>query len=144
MINIITAASSNHFKTLCQFLRSVPIEYNTFVYDIGLTQEQSIEIQNMFPNIKYRIFNFSLYPTFINLSSQDAGAYAWKPIIISDVYKETEGVLIWCDAGTIITDVNKLRKNAWAPMVVTALGIVTVFNLLSRKALSLIVRLVLG
>ena len=71
MINIITAASSNHFKTLCQFLRSVPIEYNTFVYDIGLTQEQSIEIQNMFPNIKYRIFNFSLYPTFINLSSKE-------------------------------------------------------------------------
>ena len=63
----------------------------------------------MFPNIKYRIFNFSLYPTFINLSSQDAGAYAWKPIIISDVYKETEGVLIWCDAGTIITDVNKFN-----------------------------------
>jgi len=109
MINIVTASSSNHFKSLCQFLKSVPIEYNTFVYDIGLTQEEAIEIKNTFPNIKYRIFDFSLYPSFVNLSSQDAGAYAWKPIIVSDVYKETSGVLIWCDAGNIITDVNQFN-----------------------------------
>jgi len=110
MINIVTASSSNHFKSLCQFLKSVPIEYNTFVYDIGLTQEEAIEVKNTFPTIKYRIFDFSLYPSFVNLSSQDAGAYAWKPIIVSDVYKETSGVLIWCDAGNIITDVNQFNQ----------------------------------
>ena len=52
----------------------------------------------------YRKFDFSKYPDFVNLTSQDAGAYAWKPIIVCEMYKECNGILLWCDSGNILNN----------------------------------------
>lgn len=103
IITIVTAASSNHFKSVCQFLKSVPSSLHTIFYDIGLNQEEVATIKSEFPTIVFRTFNFDKYPTHVRLTSPDAGAYAWKPIIIHEVYREMEnGVLLWCDAGIIL------------------------------------------
>lgn len=98
----VTAASSNHFKSLCQLLETLRGQ-RVFVYDLGLTSGERDHICSTFEVI-YRTFPFHHYPPHVSLSAQDAGAYAWKPIIVSDVFAEIDGVLIWCDAGNKVTD----------------------------------------
>lgn len=108
MHTFVTAASSNHFKTLCQFLGTV-IGQHVYVYDLGLSQTEVDHLRSTF-NIVYRVFEFDKYPEFVKLTSPDAGAYAWKPILIADVYSQTSGTLIWCDAGNKLIDLDKLLK----------------------------------
>ena len=110
-ITVVTAASSNHYKTLLQFLRSVPTGYRTVVYDLGLSEQ---EISKLPSSVMYRKFNFSIYPEFVCLSSPDAGAYAWKPCIVNDVCNEFGGIVLWCDAGDILTDIRALIRSASA------------------------------
>jgi hypothetical protein len=94
-ITIVTAASSNHFRSLLQFLGTVP-EVRIVVYDIGLSQYE----RDLLPSRAIvRTFHFDLYPAFLRLSAPDSGAYAWKPVIVYDVCREFGGVVIWCDAG---------------------------------------------
>jgi len=60
-------------------------------------------VQINFPKVVVRIFDFSKYPEHVLLSSPDAGAYAWKPIIIHEVYSQlTDGILVWHDAGNVL------------------------------------------
>jgi hypothetical protein len=111
MITIVTAASSNHYKTVNQFFNSILQGYNIIFYDIGLTTDEQIKLLEKFPHITYRKFDFSMYPSFVHLSSKDAGAYAWKPIIINEVYAETTDILIWCDSGNMMkNDIQKMLE----------------------------------
>ena len=77
------------------------------VCDLGLTNEELIELKQSFGNINIKKFNYDDYPKHVNLSSQDNGSYAWKPIIIKETMNSVKGALIWMDAGNIIT------KNLW-------------------------------
>jgi hypothetical protein len=79
------------------------------VYDLGLTPAEGDHIRAVF-QVTYRVFPFHMYPAHVSMSAQDAGAYAWKPIIVSDVLKEVEGVLIWCDAGNKVTNPAALEQ----------------------------------
>jgi hypothetical protein len=108
MHTFVTAASSNHFKSLCQFLGTV-VGQNVYVYDLGLSKSEVDHLRSTF-NIAYRVFEFNKYPKFVKLTSPDAGAYAWKPILIADVYSQTSGTLIWCDAGNKLIDLDSLLK----------------------------------
>jgi hypothetical protein len=111
MVTIVTAASSNHFKTVKQFLNCLPKSYNIIFYDIGLSDIEQDSLKNNFPHVQHRVFNFSDYPDFIRLTSKDAGAYAWKPIIINQVYSESDDILIWCDSGNMIkNDIEKMLE----------------------------------
>ena len=103
---VVTAASSNHFKSVCQFLNTVPSSFKVVFYDIGLSQEERENIILLFPSVDTRSFDFSKYPEYVHLTAPSAGSYAWKPIIIHEVFLElNDGILLWCDAG------NKLDKN---------------------------------
>lgn len=103
---VITAASSNHFKSVCQFLNTIPSSFKVIFYDIGLSNEERENIVLKYPFLDTRIFDFSKYPDYVNLKAPCAGAYAWKPIIIHEVFSEhNDGILLWCDAG------NKLDAN---------------------------------
>jgi len=104
----VTAASSNHFKSACQLLETIR-GHRVFFYDIGLTPDEGNAIRSRF-DVTFRVFPFHLYPPYMSLSAQDAGAYAWKPIIISEVFAEIDGVLIWCDAGNKVTDPAALER----------------------------------
>jgi hypothetical protein len=91
-----------------QFLTTIP-DVKTIVYDIGLLNEEVEELSRKFPRVTVRRFIFDLYPEFVKLSSPDAGAYAWKPIIVSDVCREfPNDVVIWCDAGNKISNFQAL------------------------------------
>lgn len=108
MRTFVTAASSNHFKSLCQLLTTIQHE-KVVVYDLGLTQPEVEHIRSVF-RIEYIVFPFSNYPAFVSMSSPDAGAYAWKPILIAEVYADVQGALIWCDAGNKISDADALEN----------------------------------
>ena len=97
-ITIVTAASSNHFRSVLQFLGTIPQGVRVVVYDIGLTPAERSQLPSV------RSFDFDAYPPFLRLSAPDAGAYAWKPVIVYDVCREFGGIVVWCDAG------NKLRN----------------------------------
>jgi hypothetical protein len=101
-ITVVTAASSNHFRSLRQFLESVPPNVRTIVYDLGLRPDEAAQI----PDI--RVFDFSQVPPFVRLSAPDSGAYAWKPCIVYDVCREVGGIVIWCDAGNLIRDLGRI------------------------------------
>jgi GR25 family glycosyltransferase involved in LPS biosynthesis len=105
-VTIVTASSDNHFQSVCNLIRSIPIYVNTIFYDIGLSNNNIKKLNTEFPNIHIRTFDFSKYPKHVSLSSRDAGAYAWKPIIIDEVYTElsSNNVLMWCDAGNILNN----------------------------------------
>jgi hypothetical protein len=102
-ITIITGASQNHFKTLCQFLESlknIDIVYQCYVYDLGLEEESFNYIKEKFSTFIYKNFEYSKYPDYFNINI-NAGEYAWKPVIIEEIAKEVkEGIILWCDAGS--------------------------------------------
>jgi hypothetical protein len=101
MFTIVTGASENHFKTLKQFLRTVPVcgvPYKCYVYDLGLNSNSFEELKREFPSFIYRTFDYSKYPSYFNINV-NAGEYGWKPVIIEEVSKEENGILLWLDAG---------------------------------------------
>ena len=97
----VTAASSNHFKTVKQFINSLQGRPVIF-YDIGLTNEEIIDIKKL--PIEYRLFDWSSVPSWGLLSAESSGAYVWKPIIIHTVLQENHDMIIWSDSGNIILD----------------------------------------
>jgi len=101
MITIITAASQNHFKSLCQFIESAK-NYNIlniYVYDLGLNTNSIEYLNKQYPFIIFKIFNYKNYPDYFNIEI-NKGEYAWKPAIIYEVSNEVKnGIILWCDAG---------------------------------------------
>jgi hypothetical protein len=103
----LTAASSNHFKSVKQFIKSLngaPVIF----YDIGLTEIEAEEIKGM--PIEYRLFDWSNVPEWGLLTSPNAGSYLWKPLIIQSVLLEAHDILIWCDAGNKIQNIIELES----------------------------------
>lgn len=102
---VVSASSSNHVRSLQQFLRTVPHTIHTIVYDIGLLSHETHDLRNEFPRLELRTFHFDAYPPHVRLTSPDAGAYAWKPILIAEVCREyANHYVLWCDAGNKIYD----------------------------------------
>ena len=104
---LITAASSNHFKSAKQFIKSLngaPVIF----YDIGLTELEVEEIKHS--PIEYRLFDWSTVPTYGLLTSPNAGSYVWKPLIIHSVMQEGHELIIWCDAGNKIDNLSQLES----------------------------------
>lgn len=76
-----------------------------YFWDLGLTAEEALELQKTFPTVHYKVCPFEKLPPHAQLTAPYAGAYAWKPWIIFETYKEvSKGILAWCDAGNIITN----------------------------------------
>jgi hypothetical protein len=113
-LTIITGASSNHSSSLLQLLSTVlrfEPDVNVFVYDLGLTKEETDKVHRLSSKFEVRKFDFSKYPTYFDIKF-NAGEYAWKPVIIADVMNELDsGYLIWLDAGNkIVEPLIQVRK----------------------------------
>jgi hypothetical protein len=99
---IVTGASSNHFSCLKNLLYSISLfesKTPTIIYDLGLTTEERKELT--VAGHKLRRFRFEDYPAYFNIQIA-SGQYAWKPVIIADELKRTNGILLWMDAGNLI------------------------------------------
>ena len=103
----VTAASSNHFKSAKQFIRSLngaPVIF----YDIGLTESEIDEMKGL--PVEYRRFDWSTAPAWGAISAPAAGSYVWKPLIVHTVLQEGHELLIWCDSGNVINNRNALES----------------------------------
>ncbi len=116
---IVTAADSSHFKSLKQFLTSVSHhakEWPVIVFDLGFDRSQHDELTVLFPAVQVRFFDFSRYPDYFNITI-NAGEYAWKPVIITDILDEFKRPVCWMDAGNVLT--NRL---VWLRKVLYSIG----------------------
>jgi hypothetical protein len=114
---IVTGADTTHAKSLGNLLRSIQTwapDIPVVVYDLGLTKEEVQGIRNMFPAADIRSFNFSQYPDYFDIR-KNAGEFAWKPVLFSDVFEEFRCGICWFDAGNLVTGpLTALRKvTAW-------------------------------
>lgn len=110
---IVTGSDSSHFKSLYQLLESLNIyEASTkiIIFDLGITVDEREIIKNNFPDFELRKFDYSKYPSYFNIK-ENAGEYAWKPVIINDVLNEFKTSVCWLDGGNKVTKpLDSLRK----------------------------------
>ena len=106
---IITGASDNHYLTLMNMIDSF-ITYNDrhklIIYNLGLEDTKWNNIKEKYNNkdFIFKIFDYSKYPEWFNINIE-AGQYAWKPTIIYNTFLEyKDELLVWMDAGNLITD----------------------------------------
>jgi len=104
---IVTGANHNHFESLKQFLTSVTKcepSSKLIVFDLGLNSSQLIEIRRLTetkPLVEIREFLFENFPPHMNIEV-NAGEYAWKPVIVSEICSQSDEFVLWCDSGNII------------------------------------------
>lgn len=113
-IRFITGSDSSHFKSLMQLCNSIatnePGSLIT-VYDLGLKTKEIRELGEIKIITEIIKFNFSDYPEFIDIKSENFGSYAWKPMIIEkELNKKNNDFILWVDAGNIIFKNLKLLK----------------------------------
>jgi len=103
---IVTGASSNHFRSLLQFLESARRhEPGTLLiaWDLGLEACERQELSSRFPDVQLRTFDYSKHPAWFDIRVR-AGEYAWKPTIVADMMDELQRPMMWLDAGCVITE----------------------------------------
>jgi hypothetical protein len=110
---LVTGADRTHYRSLGNLLRSAAKwepDLRCIVYDLGLTPPQLSELSAEFPAREIRRFEYAKYPAYFDIRV-NAGEYAWKPIIFSDVFNELQCSVCWFDAGNIVTGpLTLLRK----------------------------------
>ena len=110
---IVTGSDSSHFKSLYQLLKSLTLhEKNTkvLVFDLGITNKEREIIKDDFPNYELRKFDYSKHPSYFNIK-ENAGEYAWKPVIINSVLNEFKTSVCWLDGGNkVMKPLTSIRK----------------------------------
>ncbi|KAI7862840.1 hypothetical protein BDF14DRAFT_1885642 [Spinellus fusiger] len=111
---IITAASDNHLCALENFLyklnhhrsRFAPSQFpRIVVYQLGIQPTRLPILHQLVRNGKINDlveFNYTRYPSFWNVTVK-RGEYAWKTGILDEVRMKYGGILVWLDAGNIVT-----------------------------------------
>ena len=103
---MVTGADHTHSKSLMNLLCSAAKwepGMRCIVYDLGLTDAQREALSAEFPEREVRRFDFSKYPSYFDIRV-NAGEYAWKPVIFSDVFEDVRGSVVWFDAGNLLTE----------------------------------------
>jgi hypothetical protein len=101
---VVTAASSNHAGPLRKLLGSLErLDAQVECYDLGLAARE-IDALPRWDGLSLRAFDYAAYPAHMNVEV-NAGEYAWKPAIVSEVVERerTSGRprdVVWADAGT--------------------------------------------
>ncbi len=104
---IVTSADAYYFRTMCQFIYTFHSqkEYKNsklICYDMGFDEEQLAyfeKLKTKVPNLSIRKFDFEAYPDFVGLEYK---TYSFKPIIVKEVFDESNGNVLWLDSATIL------------------------------------------
>ena len=108
---VVTGASDNHYFSLFNLVNSfIPHEENNhlIIYNLGLSPDKWDYIQQVYPSLSFRVFDYSKYPEWFNID-KEAGQYAWKPTIIDHTSLEhPDKKIVWMDAGNLIQNLKEL------------------------------------
>ncbi|KAG2220185.1 hypothetical protein INT45_005358 [Circinella minor] len=109
---IVTASSANHLCSLENFLYSLDElrdQVESFprivVYNIGMNRTQLPVLDQLVDNgliDDLHTFDYFKYPRFWDVAI-NAGEYAWKTGIVAEAAEKYDGVLVWLDAGNMVT-----------------------------------------
>jgi hypothetical protein len=102
---LVTGADHTHGASLRQLLASVRRHepgLHVIVYDLGLTFWQRWRIGRR-RRLEWRRFDFERHPAYFDIRV-NAGEFAWKPVIISDLLGETGEPVLWLDAGVVVKE----------------------------------------
>ena len=112
-LQLVTGADITHAKSLRQFLESArkyEPDSAVTIYDLGLGDAEANRIHSAFPQYEMRRFPFEAYPSHVDIR-RNAGQYAWKPIIVTEMLRRSSGLVCWMDAGDVIkTHLRRLRR----------------------------------
>lgn len=110
---VVTGADSSHFRSLLQFLSSLRQHepaVRCVAWDLSLTTSERAELAERFPDVELRTFDYAAAPSWFWIKV-DAGCYAWKPVIVSDMVREHQGLVLWMDAGDKLTGpLDRIRR----------------------------------
>lgn len=124
-LRIVTGADSSHLRSLCELLESLAMhepDADVVVWDLGLSQDQRSEIERRHPDHRLETFDFAAHPPHFDIT-RNAGEYAWKPVIIDVEVRGSDDLVVWLDAGCIVTA--PLR---WFRRYIRALGIYSPYS----------------
>lgn len=102
---IVTGADTSHFASLLNLLNSIKKfegDIKVAIWDLGLTKNEISKINSTYFNYEVKKFEFDKYPEHFNLKV-NAGEYAWKPVIIYQEFMKHDGIVLWLDAGDLVT-----------------------------------------
>jgi hypothetical protein len=82
-------------------------------YDLGLTASEQRALPR-WDGLFYHKFDYAKYPAHVNVEV-NAGEYAWKPIIVSDVVERTRASarpedVLWSDAGSYFEALDPIAR----------------------------------
>ena len=103
-LHIVTGADSSHAESLKNLLESIDEHESSArvtVWDLGLSELERKSIERDHPKFDLVRFDFGRYPHHLDLRI-DAGAYAWKPVVISEAFHQSHGPIVWLDAGNLV------------------------------------------
>ena len=110
---VICGASENHYTSLIQLLNSINTQFisKIVIYNLGISVVNWTILRENFSMKKkmvYETFDYSKYPSFVNIEI-NSGHYAWKPLLIREtVEKWGEDIYVWMDAGNLTSE-----KTCW-------------------------------
>ena len=99
---IVTAADRRYERTLWQMLRSaervsLPCFHQFIAFDLGMTARARAQVLTDFPWCRLETFDFGAAPAHV----RRLVSCAWKPLIIDEVRRQDEGLLLWADSATL-------------------------------------------
>ena len=107
MITFVTAADYTHAVSAERLVRQIGEFYpesKCFFWDLGCPPDDLLKIQEASKMVEVVEFPYSEFPERMNVKN-NCGFYAWKPIVIRETSQKTKGgMLVWCDAGTLLLD----------------------------------------
>ena len=98
------------------------------VYDLGL-QPREVRTLRKQAGVVYHAFNFSAEPAHFAMR-RNAGAYAWKPVLIKEMLDKHAAEVLWLDCGDRIVRPTALPKIF---NVIRALGFVSESSVRTTK-----------
>lgn len=105
-IVFVSACNSPYFEPWLRLYESIKkniVNPTIYFFDLGLEEKQK-DILNRI-DVNYSVFNFDLYPDWVNIKNQ-AGQWAWKAQCIKEVMdkydKNKKIYLIWCDTRNLV------------------------------------------
>jgi len=124
-IQIVTGADKSHYLSLVSMLESVSEhepDARVNVWDLGLRETQLQEIGTRFPKYRIKKFPFSKYPSYFDIKVA-AGEYAWKPVIVYSESAITDDLVVWLDAGDILTS-----RLTWVRRLTHSMGLFSPYS----------------
>lgn len=108
-----SGSSSNHFHLLLLMIHrifSIESSICFVAWDLGLSRNEKVVLLRALKYIEnnrndihtyYRLFNYSNYPAFYNITNMN---YAWKVFVIHNTYVTFKRNMLWLDSGCFIKD----------------------------------------